>query len=343
MREKTQENYRDFAHSLNKVLDAIRSNRVLAPIIVYGPSAYLIYKTCNSIRDAWDQARNDQAEYQSFEADDLGEELCNNLVDQQSLFQLPSLYLIKRCEKKITSLLSGPLRLVGEENQNQWVFAFSPSERLPPKVGEQLQKMKSEFVYCVDPSVAELARFVLSLAKRFGVNLSQDAAQLIIVVCGNDLFQIDNELSKIALIHCGKESVVTAQDLAPFLNVLREDHAFELTNLILKRQGASAQLLLESLLARGESGLAILGILSRHCRNAISISELVSRRSSLRDIAAILRLPHSVVTLYNDYIRHQSHESFAKILLECARADGRLKTSKISDEILLSSLIVSMT
>jgi len=343
MLDKSSQTYKDFAIALGKIQDAVKSKTILAPIVIYGPSSYLGFKACNALRDSWLQLYGDDDSFHSFDADDLDLSLCDSLVEQRSLFQSSTLYMLKRCEKKLGALLTGQLGSVASSGQEQWIFAFSPSDKLPAKLSDLLQKMGAQFVCCVDPFPADLPRFILSLAKRFGVALSLDAASLFVTVCGNDLFQIDNELSKIALIFAGREAVLTPSDITPYLNILREDHAFELTNFILKRKGAQAQMLLEDLLGRGESGLAILGLFARHCRNAIAVSELHSRRSPLREIASILRLPVPVVNLYNDYVRSQPHELFASLLIECARADEYLKSSRISEELVLSSLLVSMT
>ena len=154
-----------------------------------------------------------------------------------------------------------------------------------------------------------------------------------------------DEIMRLALIFAPSDgsaaAPIAAAAIAPSLGMLREDFVFELDNLLVARQYGKAQALLTGLLQRGESALALLGILARHCRMAIRVHEAQrgGRGANPRDLATELRLPFNVVKGYTQYVAKSSPRTFAAVLGICQEADIKLKSSGADEELVLGRVI----
>ena len=126
---------------------------------------------------------------------------------------------------------------------------------------------------------------------------------------GHDLSKIENQIEVLALQFANAGRILTRIDVAPSVGTLREDDVFELFDLLRSDKVAAAHLLCESFLERGESAIALTGIFSRFARDLID-------RGNLRKGARVLRA--------------------------CASADRRLKSSRIDEAMVVSSIVESM-
>ena len=101
-----------------------------------------------------------------------------------------------------------------------------------------------------------------------------------------------------------------------------------------------AELFLSELLERGESGLAVVGVIARHCRNAIKIHHNLSVRDSHK---CAVQLPQAVLKSYNNYVVGCDGRKFRKALEVCHQIDFSTKrTNKVSDRFLLSKLVETL-
>jgi len=98
-----------------------------------------------------------------------------------------------------------------------------------------------------------------------------------------------------------------------------------------------------NLFRRGESTIAILGMIARHCRISIKIIEMNKKRQNVYDIASKMTLPVSVIKSYQRYIEKKSPKEFIKTLQNIQRSDFSIKSSAISQELLLNDVFLGFT
>ena len=113
-----------------------------------------------------------------------------------------------------------------------------------------------------------LAGWLRSRAFADGLELEEDAAQLLIGLVGDDPAALAGEMGKAALAGGPENRRVGAAEVRAVVGEHRSHEVFELTRAVERRDGANALLLLERLLAGGEEPLRILGILSGQSRHA---------------------------------------------------------------------------
>jgi len=333
--------FADFSRALNGVLKAIAAGEMTRPIFAFGPSDYLLRKTANALRDAWNA--HDAAPCESIEARDLTEASLATIWQQPALFGQKTLYLIKRCED--ASQLAVHMKRLPAETVPESLVCFLMGSAAPvAKIRDEMKRIHASFVPAFEPTLYDLPKFLQGLAKKMGFDLQIDAAQLLTETTGHNLDQLENELAKLSLIFASGESkkAVTAKDAAPLLGILREDHAFELVNLICEKRYAHAELFLHELMRRGESALAVLAIISRHVRNSIRIFEAMRRGDNPQRIAASVRLPLPVVKRYTQYVTTIGELRLKEALRFCGDADKELKSSGIPDELVLSRILTQL-
>ena len=113
-----------------------------------------------------------------------------------------------------------------------------------------------------------LAGWLRSRASAEGLELDDDAAQLLVAMVGDDPAALVGELGKAALAGGPENRRVGTAEVRAVVGEHRSHEVFELTRAVERRDGAAALLLLERLLAAGEEPLRILAILSGQSRHA---------------------------------------------------------------------------
>ncbi len=113
-----------------------------------------------------------------------------------------------------------------------------------------------------------LEGWLLSRASADGLELEEDAAQLLIALVGDDPAALAGEMGKAALAGGPENRRVGAAEVRAVVGEHRSHEVFELTRAVERRDAAAALHLLERLLASGEEPLRILAILSGQSRRA---------------------------------------------------------------------------
>jgi DNA polymerase III delta subunit len=340
--------YQDYVAAMAGLADAVKRGALPPVLFIHGASDFLIAKTVKVVREHW-QGRGD---LQTLDAVELDESKLAALMGQSSLFDPASLFVIRRLEQA--------------KSAGKWLKSARPAQgggvnhlcfvqeggTLPAGVKAELTRLEAYELPCVEPWPNELTPLIGAMARRAGLPLQQDAVQLLLEAVGADLTKLENEITRLALIFAAPPAAepqaippFAAAALAPMLGMLREDFVFELDNLLLQRQYAKAQALLTGLLQRGESALALLGILARHCRLAIRVHEAQRRAGrplNPRDVAADLRLPFGVARSYTQYVAKAKPRTFAAALTLCQETDQQLKSSGIAEELLLGRAIEAL-
>ena len=122
----------------------------------------------------------------------------------------------------------------------------------------------------------ELVTFAEWTCKRLGIQMERDAIQELLLRVGDDLWQINSEIEKLAA-YIGERSKITLDDVRELVPSLSGD-VFKLTELLVHGSIDDARSLINSLLSRGEPLVRILYMLARHYRLLIQACWLLENR-----------------------------------------------------------------
>lgn len=328
--------YRDHAPALKAVLSQGKLAADAKVVCIYGTSEYLLNHSIERVRKA---AGRSGMTTQTLEAATLNDTNWPALTSQASLFEPASLYVLRRAEQAKT--LPKLLKAVAKRDAlaNHLVLVVQGEGPGGP-LKTELDRLKATPIPCFEPWPSEMPEAVQAIADTLGLRLAHDAVQLLIDANGQDLVKHRNELQKIAFLIPGADAALTAAELSPHLGMLREDDAFQLDRLLLQKQGAKAQALVSGLLARGERGLGLLAILAGHCRSSLKLGTALAEGKSPDQLVGLVRLPPFIIKSYAQSLgRSMDPRPYAKALLLCQDADRQMKSSSVSEELLLSQII----
>ena len=272
-------------------------------IVLISKDEYLILKSVASIKDhclKWEGC-----EVNVLEANDSKNMDFTELANQPGIFDSPQVTIVK-CNSKL------------------------------PK---NLKDMPANIIEFPDLKDEDIRFLFQGIIKRAKLQFEEGVISQMLNAIGDNLFELENEITKLALIFHEHKNPITYEEVSPHLNILREDHVFKLTNLLLDKQNAQASLLIRNLLEHGESGIPILGVISRHCRQAININNAALKGLSEWDMARQLRLPIHVVKSYTGYVKKKGPNALFQVLDECRDVDKLSKTSRYNWELALTRIV----
>jgi DNA polymerase III subunit delta len=170
----------------------------------------------------------------------------------------------------------------------------------------------------------ELPRWLRQRAAAEGLELTDDAARLLVEWVGEDTAALLGETRKAALAGGGTNRNVTAKEVTAVVGEHRVADVFELTNAIGRRDVAQALRTLDRLLL-SEEPMRLLALLTTDARTAWVAHELSRRGRPPDEIARAIRRPPHVVQAWLS--AGASSVELAHRLRRCWEAETRLKSS----------------
>ena len=238
---------------------------------------------------------------------------------QRSLLSTITLYIIRSSDEHLPLWRS--LAKIGSSN----AFLHNCRRRsLTAGFKKLLIEMKAETIDCPDPRPYAFLGMIGKIAQEHELDIETNGRQALLDACGYDLNNIVNEIRKLRWIF-GRR-ILSREDIAPYLGLLREEQRFSIVDLLLSEQYSKAQLLVENLTRQGENPLAILGMIAYFLRNVIAVNEG----------QPLPKLPPHIVERYLNY---RQGERAKEMLALCQRADMELKTSKIGGNLALYDVV----
>ena len=166
----------------------------------------------------------------------------------------------------------------------------------------------------------DLVKFLPSIAKKYGKRLSDDAAELLVVRCGESLRILVNELAKLAL-YVGTAEQITVDDVAKASAGQGSAQIFAMCDAVAEGKiGKALSLLQPELTPKDRAGpIRVTAMLARHFRL------LIRARSSHGNLGQALGLPPFIANKYGVQAKGFSLGGLQKAHALLFRADGDLK------------------
>lgn len=328
--------YRQFMADLNGLSKLGSAKDFPKMVFFWGTSDYLLLKAQILFKAKWGSFSD--AEATIYDADDLRTLDPETLFMQNSFFNQDSLILLAKAETYEKWWFEFFDENADGKGVGSYVFFFYKAGRISDKLKKLLQRCQAQVIACVEPDTKEISSFVAGVAKKHSLDLSAEAQQLLLQYVGNNLSVLENEIKRLALIFAEPGKRVEAKDIESHLGLLKEELVFKLQNFLVKRQTEKAQLLISDLLARGESEFALMGIIARHCRMLLKIAN--NPQISMAQVGIWNSYQFSD---YRTASRAQGCAQKVSQTLElCAKADRALKSTKVSEKLLLAQIVQTL-
>jgi DNA polymerase III delta subunit len=321
--------YQDHLRELKSLVECFRRKSLPKLIFVNGPNSFLAERTirvlCNLVKELGQSVT-------TLEASDVSPDSLAEFFQQRSLFEETGFTHIRRLEK-----LKNPEKLFSQcqniEKSANTVIVSCQS----PTVGKKLQAVFVDHckIHCPDVWENDVRKIAQELSSTYRVALDDMAFESLLEAVGTDLFKLDNEFRKLQFLS-EEGKPISKETVASSVGAISEEKIFALDRLLLQRNYAKVSLMTKRFLDSGEGALPILGLMSRHCRQALhAMEELngadVGPRSSRS-------LPLNIARQYHQYARKLNRGILETALIRCQVADLMLKSKSVDPRIILDDV-----
>ena len=343
--------YRDHISALREVLGHQPWPRV---ILIQGGCTYLVESALAKVRKA---ARDQGVTTLVLEGSQLTASDLAVLGGQGALFEPKALLIVRRSEaaKSLPKILAELPALAADPQADggSTLCLVHGSDTVGADLKAALQRHELATVPCATPWPSDLPQVVMAQSQAHGLALAADAVRLLVAAHGDDLIKHDNELRRIALIWSApgasaqrRSTPMTAEELLPHLGMLRQDEALRLGDHLLRQEWPMAHIVVHDLLERGESPLAVLGVIAGFCRRALRTLAALERGAPLAEVAQAVKLPPSFAKIYAQHLSAKPARWRPRPLLAalelCQQSDMRLKSTAICEQLIIADVLTTL-
>jgi DNA polymerase-3 subunit delta len=175
------------------------------------------------------------------------------------------------------------------------------------------------------PFGGQLVAWLRTRARAQGIELTADAAALLVQLAGDDLTHLCGEVEKAALAGGADNRRVSATEVRAVVGETRARHVFDLTRALVERDRAAALMLLNTLLGAGEDPFALLGMLAREARATWRAADGLSTGRPEDEIARELGRPPGAAAAMIERARSLRPDLAARQLRRCWEVERSLK------------------
>ena len=225
------------------------------------------------------------------------------------------------------------------------IFYQSEKPDAKSKIYFELKKLEKEGLAEIKefklPKADTLTKWILTRAKKRAANFSGEAMELLSAIVPNDLWQLDQEIQKLA--NFKKKEVITSEDVGLMVKGKYNDDIFQLMDAISAKNKKKALRLFQDQLDSGAAELYLFTMLVRQFRIFYQIKEKTKDRSLNSDeLAKELGLHPYVVKKSLQYLKNFSLEQIISIYRRLLDFEVKIKTTNVGFEVLFDLLIAEL-
>ena len=191
------------------------------------------------------------------------------------------------------------------------------------------------------PRLKDMAGWMINETKNQGGKMDPRAAEMLKDMVGVDTRQAGMEIAKL-LAYVNWKRPVMAQDVEAVCIVTSQQSVFDFVDALANGNGKSAQHLLHRLL-ESEDEFALWGMVIRQFRLLIQAREILDGRGNQNDVARALGVHPFVAEKTTQQAARFSIVSLEYVYLKLLAIDEGVKTSQITLDLALDTLVVELT
>jgi len=191
------------------------------------------------------------------------------------------------------------------------------------------------------PRLKDMTGWIVNEMKNQAGKIEPRAAEMLKDMVGVDTRQAGMEISKL-LAYVNWARPVNAQDVEAVCIVTSQQSVFDFVDALANGNGKSAQHLLHRLL-ESEDEFALWGMVVRQFRLLLQAREILDGRGNQNDVARALGVHPFVAEKATQQAARFSMESLESIYRKLLRIDEGVKTSQVTLDLALDTLVVELT
>jgi DNA polymerase-3 subunit delta len=254
------------------------------------------------------------------------------------------------CSYRLTVVKEG--HALSEKDWERLAEIKIPKQSVLVILATQADKRKKSFkkffdlatvLECKTPYDNQKRSWIEALAQEEKLTLSQEALSYWELQWNFSLSETALELQKVRSFlgaMPGEKREVTLNDLQMLLPQFSEESVFKFTEAIGYQNFAKARIILQNLIACGESDIGFVQLLARHGRLLLKVHQGLHRGLKNQGLASFSGISPYFLTAYTDQAKLWSYESLKRWLIKLSHLDLKLKSSRLSSLALWEALFL---
>ncbi len=298
----------------------------------YGENSFLAQAKIQAIKNKFQQTIDasgqniQQLDGEELKIDDFFKTVtATGFLASKKLVTIRNIFKNKKLKNFQDSLIDYLNKLTDSVEENYLIFWEDSKPSVASKLYKALKKFKytEEFTPLPPAKLAAWTKQQITLA---GGEIAPAALEALLGYVGNNLWQLDQEISK--LIHFAKNKAITLADVNELIQAKANDNVFNLIDAIGRKDKKTALKLLEEQLTSGENAIYLLTMITRQFRLLIKIKILSEKIKNNFALAQALKVHSFVVQKSLAQSKIYSLEELKRIYQKLLILDEKLKTGQ---------------
>ena len=184
-----------------------------------------------------------------------------------------------------------------------------------------------------------LIRWILGMAKKEKLQMSEAAVRYLLAKTGNDMENLGQELEKL-FCYCMNHTEITAADIDEICTTQIGNHIFDMVDAIASHNQIKALDLYYDLLALKEPAMRIMYLISRQFNIMLTVKAMMNQGFGNKDIAKKAGCPEWAVRKYQSQCRAYSMEQIKQAVRDGVEYEEAVKTGRMNDQMAVELFIV---
>ena len=181
----------------------------------------------------------------------------------------------------------------------------------------------------------EVLKWIKNTIKNMKGTIDEPSTQMLFLYCGNDLFRLENEISK--LLNYDKN--ITRSAIENLVKPEFSNSIFELMDAISEKKAQKAVAILNQFFKNNENELYITSMLVRQIKNLLIIKSLKDKNLTETEIVKTLKLHPFVIKKTLFQCKNFSIDELKALHTKLLKLDLELKTNTLDPKLILTNFI----
>lgn len=325
------------------ILDAIKDikKRKFLPVYYFfGEDSYNLSFTLHTLEEAFKPLLQSEFDKETIYSEDRS---INDIIGLATSFPFGSekkLIIVKEAEKIKDKK---PLKDYSASPAEFSVLAFFHNGAITNLSSEPFKTLgEHDFLFeAKELKGKNLIDWLISIAEEKGKKLSEENAQALVDIVGENRDMIEDQLAKIC-IYLNEKKEITLESIQEVSSELKQFNIFDLQNAIGLKDKSKSLMITKNLLDNGAEPTFIITMLTRYFTGLAKITELQTKNTPLQEAARIVGTHHFY---YPGYIKARtlfSDEKLVEVFRSLLKADVSVKTTTADDKTIITLLIAEI-
>ena len=187
-----------------------------------------------------------------------------------------------------------------------------------------------------------LMRWVLTVLKKEGRNITEDTMKAFLGRTGADMENISKELEKLICYTMGQDTITT-EDVYAVCTEQTENRIFEMIQSITEKNRRKAMDLYADLLAMKEPPMRILFLITRQFQLLMLLKQMSAEGLDRSELAKKASIPPFALGKYQAQCRKFTLADLRQAVEDCVDTEEQVKTGRMGDQLGVELLIMKYT